>query len=118
MSTDLTSDQIDFFAAGLYQLAAVDGVDDNEVAFIQEFLKEAGREGQAVDALEFDSSMLPWVFDSSFLRRVFLKACWALVKADKKVTPKERNMITAYAEELGLLNELATLEQSADVQSL
>ncbi len=113
--TDLTDEQITTFAAGLYQLAVVDGVDESEVQVIKDFLQEVGQEDKigAVDRLEFDPAMLPWVFETSFLRRVFLKTCWALVKADNKVSDKERDLIQQYAAELGLEAELKSLEADA-----
>lgn len=114
-NTDFTDEQITTFAAGLYQLAVVDGVDEREVEVIREFLKEVGQEDKigAIDRLEFDPTMLPWVLETSFLRRVFLKTCWALVKADNTVSEKERKLINTYASELGLEAELASLEANA-----
>jgi hypothetical protein len=86
----MTPEQIDVFAEGLYHLAVCDGVDDTEVRFIREFLAEAGADPARIDNLgkrAFDADELEWHLNTQHLRRVFIKACYLLVKADGKVTP-------------------------------
>lgn len=112
----MTPEQIDVFAEGLYQLAVCDGVDDTEVRFIREFLADAGADPARIDRLgqrEFDAGELAWTLNTQNLRRLFIKACYLLVKADGKVSDAERTLIAAFAEEVGETAHLAELEQDA-----
>lgn len=112
----MTPEQIDVFAEGLYHLAVCDGVDDTEVRFIREFLAEAGADPARIDELgkaDFDSGALEWHLNTQHLRRVFIKACYLLVKADGKVTDKERAIIKEFAEAVGETEHLAELEKDA-----
>ena len=112
----MTPEQVDVFAEGLYQLAVVDGVDDNEIKVIREFLTEAGADPAHIDQLgrrDFDPDELEWHLSTGQLRRVFIKACWVLVKADGQVSSKERDLIRTFAEVVGEGDHLAELEKAA-----
>jgi len=113
----MTPEQVDVFAEGLYQLAIVDGVDDAEVKVIREFLAESGADPGRIDRLgkrEFDADQLEWHFNTQNLRRVFIRTCWVLVKADGQVTNAERDLIRSFAEVIGEGDHLAELEKDAE----
>jgi uncharacterized membrane protein YebE (DUF533 family) len=112
----MTPEQIDVFAEGLYHLAVCDGVDETEVRFIREFLAEAGADPARIDNLgqrPFDADELEWHLNTQHLRRVFIKACYLLVKADGVVSDKEREIISLFAEVVGETEHLAELEKDA-----
>ncbi|MBI4616099.1 MAG: TerB family tellurite resistance protein [Planctomycetes bacterium] len=103
-SVAFAPDQIDVFARGLYWLAGVDGIDDSEVDVIGEFLAETGSEWtiERIQASDFDPRELPAFLDTSFLRRLFLKAAVALIAADGKITERESAALHRVARLLGL----------------
>lgn len=112
----MTPDQVDVFAEGLYQLAIVDGVDENEVKVIREFLADAGADPGHIDGLgksAFDMDALEWHLNTQHLRRVFIRTCWVLVKADGQVSDAERELIRQFAETVGEAEHLAELEKEA-----
>jgi hypothetical protein len=112
----MTAEQMDFFAEGLYRLATVDGVHESEIKVIKEFLNEVGHDAylKSLGEGEFDESQLPWIFDTTHLRRVFLKTCFVLIKADHEVSDAEKSMITDFANHLGLVDALDELEKSVE----
>ena len=92
---ELSQEQIQAIAAGLYQLAVCDGMADSEVALIQEFLQEAGA-SDLVDRLPdlfFDPATAYRVLESSWLRSVFLRSALMLVQSDGVVTDAEREAL-------------------------
>lgn len=100
----LTAEQVDVFARGLYWLANVDGIDDREVAVIDEFLRETGSDW-SIDRIQvesFDPRELPAVLDTSFLRRLFLRCAVALVAADGVLSEAESHALHRSARVLGL----------------
>lgn len=89
---ELSREQVSTFAAGLYQLASCDGIDDSELALIREFVEEAGEadlSGQ-LENLHFDPATAYGILESSWLRKLFLKAALLLVRADGVVSEAER----------------------------
>ena len=113
-SFDLTAAQVETIAAGLYQLAACDGIDEdgNEVALIREFTEEAGYadlNGRLAE-LWFDPAAAYRVLDSSWLRKLFLEAALLLVKADGVVTDAEREMFEWMAMAFGIAGGYAEIE--------
>lgn len=98
----MTMDQVDVFARGLYHVAAVDGVDERETKLIHDFLKEAEHPEMEQDLAQtrFHVAELA-ALETSFLKRVFLKACLVLVRADGVITDEEKDIvkqISAYLE--------------------
>lgn len=92
---DLTKEQVEMFAAGLYQLASCDGIDQTETAIINEFVTEAGfpKLSEGLAALTFDPAAAYAIFGSSWLRRLFLKAAIMVIQADGTVSDAERETL-------------------------
>lgn len=114
----MTPEQVDVFARGLYHVAQVDGVDDREVQLIHEFLKEAEAEelGKGLANSRFHVAELA-VLETSFLKRVFLKACLVLVRRDGVITDAERDVSAQIAEFLGLEDDFAAIDAEAAGES-
>lgn len=117
----MTPEVIDLFARGLYHLANVDGIEDRERQLITDFLDESGT-GISYESLE-SSSFTPQeaalTLETTYLRRVFVKAAVALVKADGVYSDAERQAIGELADAFGMSNaEFGDLEQEATKSSL
>ncbi|MFV8750309.1 hypothetical protein ACNOYE_07140 [Nannocystaceae bacterium ST9] len=113
----LDPQEVEAFARGLWILATADGVaHPNEQALIREFLADTGNvvSWQQATAGEFGPADVAIALESSFLRRVFMKAAIALVHADGMYTDNERRAIGEFAEALGMSHtEFGELEQAA-----
>ncbi|MEM6992839.1 MAG: TerB family tellurite resistance protein [Myxococcota bacterium] len=112
----MTPEVIDLFARGLYHLASVDGIEDKEEKLISEFLDESGA-GISFASLK-DSKFTPQeaalTLETTYLRRVFVRAAVALVKADGVFSDAERHAIGELADAFGMSNaEFGDLEQEA-----
>jgi len=107
-------EQLDLFARGLYYLADVDGVADEEVAVIREFLEEMGEPGlmSSLDKVTFDPRMAALSFPTRHQRALFLKTAIVLVRADGTITDAERGALTEIAGVLGMTDELPALEEA------
>ncbi|MEZ4380088.1 MAG: TerB family tellurite resistance protein [Nannocystaceae bacterium] len=119
--TGLSSEEIEVFARGLYHLANVDGIEKSEEDLISEFLAETGAELTFADLKEtnFSAYEAAQILEASFLRRIFVKAAIALVKADGVFSDAERRALGEIADVFGLSNaEFGDLEQEAARQSL
>jgi len=117
---DLTLDQVKTFAAGLYELAAVDGIDEREQAIIAEFLEANGQcalQPQLVE-LGFDPVQAYQVLESSWLRGLFLKSALLLIRADGQVSADERDMLTWMANAFGVVGGYDAIVQSVEGESL
>lgn len=99
-----TRDQVTAFAAGLYSLAACDGVDDREVAIIKEFVSDAGYAelGERLASLSFDPVEAYRLFESSWLRGLFLRASLLVIKSDGAVSDGEVEMLDFLTEAFGV----------------
>jgi hypothetical protein len=116
----LTREQVEVFADGLYAVATLGGVHDNEVGLVREFLRDAGHpdyEAQ-LGSRAFDADHAATLLDTSFLRRLFVKASILMVRADHVVSDEEREMLTYLARAFGVSADLAELEQEVAGQSL
>jgi tellurite resistance protein len=112
----LTPEVIDVFARGLFHLANVDGIDERETKLIREFLEEAGSETRYEDLKGSEFSVLEaaMVLETSHIRRVFMTAAIALVKADGVYSDAERKAIGELADAFDLSNaEFGDIEQKA-----
>ncbi len=119
-SPALRPEQVRAFAEGLYYIAATDGIDDREIALIQDFLAEAGfpEWGAALGEDWFDPAAAGAVLETSHLRRVFLKAAVVLVRADGALSAAERRALQTVAAAFGLLQELPAIEQEVAGEQL
>ena len=91
------------FARGLFHLATVDGVDEQELGVIQEFLDEVGHADLQDDLedLPFDPFAAAEVLETSFLQRLFLKTAIVLVRADGDISEEEMEAIRGIATTFG-----------------
>ena len=110
----LSRAEVDLFARAMYFVASVDGVDDSEVAVIDEFLKDAGYPDMInnIDKTVFHPAEVPTVLETTDKRRLLLKVLFVLIKADGKVTDAEKMRILAIADTVGLADALDELEAS------
>ena len=118
----LSPEEVDMFARGLYYLASVDNhVDEREVKLIEEFLSETGS-ALTLDELktrQFSFYEAVQVLETTYMRRIFVKAAIALVHSDGVYTDEERHALGAVADVFGLSNaEFGDLEQEARRLSL
>jgi len=100
----LRPDQVRAMAHGLYHLAAIDGVTEQEKELIQSFLREGGvdLEVDKLADIPFSREELTHSLDAMFLRRAFLRVCVLVAQADGEVSPDE-------------LAELRGLSQALDI---
>lgn len=108
----LNREQVEVFADGLHHIATLDGVHRGELALIREFLSEAGCSDYEASLGErpFEVERALRAFDTSFVRRLFLKACILMVRADHVVTDEERELLDFLADAFGLSEQLSALE--------
>ncbi|MBK8261989.1 MAG: TerB family tellurite resistance protein [Nannocystis sp.] len=112
----LSPEEVDIFARGLYFLASADGIEAREADLIAEFLRDTGSPItlEELGALSFSPIEAAQVLEASFLRRIFVKAAIALVKADGHFSDAERRALGEIADVFGLSNaEFGDLEQEA-----
>jgi tellurite resistance protein len=110
----MTTEQIDVFARGLYHVAKADGIQEEELALIGEFLAEVDSPTPLSSLAEssFHVAELA-VLETVFLKRVFLKACLVLVRRDGVVSNAEKALVAQIAGFLGLADELETIAAEA-----
>ncbi len=116
-SGGLEPQEVEVFARGLYFLANQDGIDQNEENLIKEFLEEAGSDlkFEEMKSEDFSAVEAAQMLETTYLRRIFLKAAIALVKADGVYSDKEREALGKFADAFGLSNaEFGLIEQEAN----
>ena len=91
----LTRDEVEVFANGLYYLANIDGMDDKEESLIREFLTESGTDltWEEIAQDGFDPVEAAGLLRGTFLRRIFISAAVAVVKADGEFSAPERRAL-------------------------
>lgn len=117
----LTPEVIEVFARGLYHLANVDGIDESEEELIREFLHETNStlRYEELAGASFSAMEAAMVLQTSHIRRVFVKASVAMVKADGVFSDAERHALGEIADAFEMSNaEFGDLEQEAARQSL
>lgn len=117
----LSPEEIDVFARGLYYLANVDEMDPREESLIREFLAEAKSDLtlEGLASSTFSPTEAAMTIETTYLRRIFIRAAVALVKADGRFTDNERRAIGDIADAFGMSNsEFGELEQEAQRLSL
>lgn len=116
----LTPEQVDIFARGLYYLASLDGIESREADLIAEFLRETAAP-LGLDDLKssaFSPIEAAQVLET-YLRRIFLKTAFTLVRADGQITYPERRAIAELADVFGLNNvDLVELEHESTELSI
>lgn len=115
-SGGLSPEVIETFARGLFHLANVDGIDESEEKLIREFLDETGS-GLKYEELKdssFSATEAAMALETSHIRRVFVTAAVAMVKADGVYSDAERQAIGELADAFEMSNaEFGALEQQA-----
>ncbi len=116
MSDVMDRDQVEIFARGLYHLASVDGIDERELTVIREFLSEAGQSSlfEQLSQRPFDLHEAHDVLETSFLRRLFIRAAIVLVRADGELSAAERTAVEGLADAFGQSDLLGELEAEVD----
>ncbi len=117
----LSQEAADIFARGLYALANIDGIEAREERLIKEFLAESGcdTKWEELTTSSFDPLEAAQVLETTWHRRMFVKAAIALVKADGTYSDAERTAIGSIADAFGLSNaEFGELEQQASRERL
>jgi hypothetical protein len=116
----LSRPQIEAFAAGLYQLAACDGVNATEEALITEFLQDVGASDLAskLPDLVFDPASAYLLFETRWLRTLFLRSAVLVVRADGAVTEIERENLSWMSMAFGVTGGYEALVAELDGQAL
>lgn len=117
----ITPEEAELFARGLYFLASVDGIEEREEKLIRDFLDESGAalKYEELEGTSFSPIEAAITLSSTFMRRVFVKAAIALVKADGRFSDAERHAIGEIADAFGMSNaEFGDLEQEAEKAGL
>ena len=120
-SNGLTRDEVVVFGNGLYYLAARDGIDESEETLIREFLQESGSDvsWEEIANDEFNPIEAAQTLRGTFMRRIFISAAVALVKADGEFSQPERIALGEIADAFGISNaEFGAIEQAANSASL
>lgn len=115
-STGLSPAEIEAFARGLWYLATIDGeASAQETDLIREFLRDAGSTlaWDQVTAGDFSPLETANLLETTYLRRIFMKAAVALVWADNVYTDNERQALGEFADVFEMSNaEFGELEQA------
>ncbi len=112
----MSPEVIEVFARGLFHLANVDGIDEREAQLLREFLAETGSKitYEALADSAFSPMEAAMVLETSHIRRTFVKAAIAMVKADGVYSDAERHAIGELADAFEMSNaEFGDLEQNA-----
>ena len=117
---ELTREQIEVFASGLYQIAVCDGVDGREVEIVEEFLRDTGASELVaqLSKLDFDPARAYRVLETSWLRSLFLRAALLVVRADGVVSEPERETVKWIADAFGIAGGYDGLVDQLEGQSL
>ncbi len=115
-SGGMSPEVIEVFARGLFHLANVDGIDDREANLLREFLQETGSDitYESLADSSFSAMEAAMVLETSHIRRIFVKAAIAMVKADGVYSDAERQAVGELADAFAMSNaEFGELEQEA-----
>jgi len=121
MSSGLSREEIEVFAHGLYYLANQDGIDPTEEKLIREFLAESGSDvtWDEIAHADFDPIEAAQLLRGTFLRRIFISAAIAVIKADGEFSAPERRALGEIADAFGIGNaEFGDIEAAAAGASL
>jgi tellurite resistance protein len=114
--TGLNPDTIEAFARGLYYVAAVDGIEPRETDLLNNLLRETESPLSFADLASRDFGPLDvaQALETTFLRRMFIRAAVAMIKVDGRFSDGERRALGEIADAFGMSNtEFGELEQEA-----
>lgn len=112
----LHHETIEAFARGLHYVAAIDGMEPREADLLTNLLRETESKLTLADLADrdFGPGDVAAALETTFLRRVFIRAAVAMVKADGRFTDGERRALGEIADAFGMSNaEFGELEQEA-----
>ena len=101
---ELNAEQTIWICRGLLDLAAVDGVHENEVSLIRQFFVTSGGSEADLNTLKdepFDLETAAQVITGSVID-AFLTSCYLLIYADGYHSDEEKTRIKMYADALGV----------------
>ncbi len=112
--------QIETMVAGLYHLASCDGITAGEREIINEFARDAGATSliDKLGSLTFDPVEAYRTLETSWLRRLFLKAALLVVQEDGKISVEEEEALTWIAEAFGIQGGFGALMHEVEGESL
>ena len=119
MGFTLGGRQIEVFVAGLYRLASCDGITEFERDIVKQFADDSGA-GHLLDnpdALSFDPVDAYRILETSWLRKLFLRAALLVVQADGKITDDEQETIAWIASAFGIEGGYTALAQEVEGES-
>ncbi len=101
---ELRPDQVRAMAHGMYQLAQVDGVSEQEKELIVSFLEEGNVEMdlESLGNIPFSLEELLFSLNTVFLRKTFLRVCVLLARADGTVTTEELAELRRLSQAMGI----------------
>ena len=116
----LSKRQIEVFAAGLYHLSACDGITEEETSIIHDFLVDAGDPGltESLAAMPFDPVHAYQILETSWLRRLFLRAALLVIQSDGRVSTEEQETIDWMASAFGIEGGYSVLVEELQGASL
>lgn len=112
--TQIDTHHAEAIARGLFAIAHADGMHEREAALIASFWADAGGTFSALAELErrqpITAQELGAILNTPQLRQLFVKTALLMAFADGKVSEEESQLVRAYAEHLGLTEDLGNLE--------
>ncbi len=110
-------EQLDIFVRGLYHVAAVDGVAEEELQVIQKFLDAMGEPDlmESLQRVPFDPRMAALTLTTHHQRALFIKTILVLIRADGMITDEERAALDEIAVAFEMKDQLTDFEaETAD----
>jgi uncharacterized membrane protein YebE (DUF533 family) len=107
-------------ATGLYHLANIDGISDEEKRLIQDFLKDGNvdLDVENLASLPFSLDEILYSLDTIFLRKTFVRACVLLAKVDGRVSAEEMAELRRIAQAVGIDEPFDSLVADLDNKRL
>ncbi len=119
-SSELRPDQVRAMAHGLYYLAQIDGITEQEEDLIKSFLKD-GKLDLELDKLAnipFSLEELLYSLDTMFLRKTFMKVGILLAKADGESSQEELAELRRLSQVLEITEPLETIALDLEDKTL
>jgi uncharacterized tellurite resistance protein B-like protein len=112
---DLNGREAIWVGRAMAKVSACDGVVASEQELIEEFLKDVGSTKTVEELIEeeFDVKRAAKELDEE-VRGILIESCWMVALADGMVSEKEKRLIAAYAEALGVADPKALRERVID----
>ncbi len=108
---ELRPDQVRAMAHGLFHLAQIDGITEDERALLQDFLRQGDLEMdvEALAKVPFSLEELAYSLDTLFQRRTFLKVAILMAQADGAISEPEMAELRRIAQVMGVDEPLEEL---------